>query len=248
MLGSSSLPERRYRNIGPASADEIFEDVILERRKRKQELQMEKMRSETQIPPSKNIKILSNISLSRNLGNSELAITLDGRAKNTSNTDAINRTPNNSSNIDIIKDRTLKTYSKLDNMRTPRSVGSTEIPKDVRTPVVDISSVVPKNIETGSLVVLTVEDPNAPTKKILQTYISNDKGALTPISLPSHLLSSVVGYMNKGTPKSNISVASSPSLISPNSVVSQDGRTTPNVIQLSPVKRKRHSSYTITQL
>lgn len=135
----------------------------------------------------------------------------------------------------------------------PRSrTDDTEVVTNINngTPLRDVSAVIPRNIETGSLVVLTVEDPNAPSKKILQTYISNDKGALTPVALPSNLLNSVVGYMNKGTPKSNMSVASSPSLTSPSSVVSQEGRST-SVIQMnsvSPFKRQRHSSYTITPL
>lgn len=111
---------------------------------------------------------------------------------------------------------------------------------------------VPSNIETGSLVVLTVNDPSSPSKKMLQTYIAHSEGRLTPVSLPPTFLNSVVGYMKKGTPKSTVSSCSSPQLTSPSSVVSQDSRTsvaTP-VINLnpSPTKRKRMNSYTITQL
>ncbi|KAJ0174182.1 hypothetical protein K1T71_010328 [Dendrolimus kikuchii] len=205
-----------------------------------------------QFSPSKTVKILSNISVSRGVCNSEFTISLDGKPLNPGNTEAVrdSKTPTNS-NIDAIKERTPRTYSKneITKDKTPRTASNIEITsRDNRTPSHDISSVVPKNIETGSLVVLTVEDPNAPTKKILQTYISNDKGSLTPISLPSNLLNSVVGYMNKGTPKSSVSVASSPSVISPNGVVTHEGRGTPSVIQVTPVKRKRNSSYTMTQL
>ncbi|KAM3963177.1 transcription factor TFIIIB component B'' homolog Bdp1 [Aphomia sociella] len=111
---------------------------------------------------------------------------------------------------------------------------------------------VPNNIETGSLVVLTVNDPKSPTKKMLQTYIAHGGGKLTPVELPPSLLNSVVGYMKKGTPKSNVSATSSPQLTSPNSVASQDSRTSanPSVIQVnpSPSKRQRHSSFTVTQL
>lgn len=110
--------------------------------------------------------------------------------------------------------------------------------------------VVPPNIENGSLVVLTVNDPNSPSKKMLQTYIASGGGRLTPVALPTSFLNSVVTYMKKGgTPKSN--AGSSPHLPSPNSVASQDSRScsTPGVLQMrnSP-KRKRHSSYTITQI
>lgn len=102
---------------------------------------------------------------------------------------------------------------------------------------------VPANIEAGSLVVLTVNDPNSPSKKMLQTYIAHGEGNLTPVALPPMLLNSVVSYMKKGTPKSTVSGASSPSSMS------QDSRsTTPGVIIPSPAKRQRHSSYSITQL
>ncbi|KAL4714975.1 hypothetical protein ACJJTC_003126 [Scirpophaga incertulas] len=131
----------------------------------------------------------------------------------------------------------------------------TKVPRHIETPspATSVSSVtsLPQNIESGSLVVLTVNDPNAPSKKMLQTYIANDSGQLTPVSLPPNFLNSVVGYMKKGTPKS--SVSGSPQLFSP--VMSNpEHRTsaTPNVIQFtpSPNKRQIHSSnsYTIMQL
>ncbi|KAI8420075.1 hypothetical protein MSG28_008661 [Choristoneura fumiferana] len=113
---------------------------------------------------------------------------------------------------------------------------------------------VPPNIEAGSLVVLTVNDPKSPTKKMLQTYISRGAGQLTPVALPPTLLNSVVGYMKKGTPRGTVSTDSSPQLLSPTSVGSVDSRTagatTPSVIQVNPThtKRQRLSSYTITQL
>ncbi|KPJ14754.1 Transcription factor TFIIIB component B''-like [Papilio machaon] len=110
---------------------------------------------------------------------------------------------------------------------------------------------VPTNIETGSLVVLTVNDPSSPSKKMLQTYIAHGGGRLTPVSLPTTLLNSVVGYMKKGTPKST-TTAGSPHFASPSSVTSQDSRgsATPGVIQVnpSPTKRQRLSSFTITQI
>ncbi|XP_013162794.1 PREDICTED: transcription factor TFIIIB component B'' homolog [Papilio xuthus] len=110
---------------------------------------------------------------------------------------------------------------------------------------------VPNNIETGSLVVLTVNDPSSPSKKMLQTYIAHGGGRLTPVSLPTTLLNSVVGYMKKGTPK-NTTTTGSPHFASPSSVTSQESRgsSTPGVIQVnpSPTKRQRLSSYTITQI
>ncbi|XP_047996491.1 transcription factor TFIIIB component B'' [Leguminivora glycinivorella] len=115
---------------------------------------------------------------------------------------------------------------------------------------IDPPTQVPPNIEAGSLVVLTVNDPKSPTKKMLQTYISRGAGQLTPVALPPNLLTSVMGYVKKGTPRSNVS---SP-LLSPASVASADSRTSASnmtsVIQVnpSPNKRQRHSSYTITQL
>lgn len=137
-----------------------------------------------------------------------------------------------------------KTNPNLD-MATLEKVDSTKTPE---------VPVVPSNIESGSLVVLTVDDPNSPTKKMLQTYVAQGGGQLTPVALPASFLNSVVMYMSKGekTPRS-ISTTSSPHLTSPGSVASVDSRprSTPGVIQLtgaSPAKRTRHSSYTITQL
>ncbi|CAH0695821.1 unnamed protein product [Spodoptera exigua] len=134
----------------------------------------------------------------------------------------------------------MATLTKID----PKSMGKTP---DKSTP----SPVVPSNIENGSLVVLTVNDPKSPSKKMLQTYIASGGGRLTPVALPTSLLNSVVTFMKKGgTPKS-VSAASSPHLTSPSSVASQDSRpcSTPGVIvNASPAKRQRHSSYTITQL
>lgn len=107
---------------------------------------------------------------------------------------------------------------------------------------------VPENIENGSLVVLTVDDPNEPSKKMLQTYISHGAGKLTPVALPPALLNSVVTYMKKGTPKSGMSSSSSPQLLSPSSVASQESRSSVIQFNPSPLKRKRNSSFTITQL
>lgn len=130
------------------------------------------------------------------------------------------------------------TLSKLE----PKHTNPTNMPETVNR----ISAV------PGSLVVLTVNDPNSPSKKMLQTYIAHAEGVLTPVALPPTLLNSVVGYMKRGTPKSTVSARSSPSLTSPVSAASYDSRTclTPSVIQVnpSPTKRQRHSSYTITPL
>ncbi|XP_045777446.1 transcription factor TFIIIB component B'' [Maniola jurtina] len=118
----------------------------------------------------------------------------------------------------------------------------------VKTPESINALQIPTNIESGSLVVLTVNDPSSPTKKMLQTYIANGPGKLTPVALPSSILNYVVGYMKKGTPKgSNVS---SP-LLSPCSVTSVESHNSaPSGVTMlpSPAKRQRHSSYTITQL
>lgn len=135
----------------------------------------------------------------------------------------------------------------LHKLEPTKSHGKTPDQKQAQT-----TPQVPANIENGSLVVLTVDDPNSPSKKMLQTYIASGGGRLTPVALPASFLNSVVTYMKKGTPKSNISAGSSPHLTSPSSVASQDSRpsSTPGIIQMngSPAKRQRHSSYTITQL
>ncbi|XP_059060848.1 transcription factor TFIIIB component B'' homolog isoform X2 [Achroia grisella] len=134
------------------------------------------------------------------------------------------------------------------------SISRTDTPQlSVKTPeIINSLPTTPTNIETGSLVVLTVNDPKSPTKKMLQTYIAHGGGRLTPVELPPSILSSVVGYMKKGTPRSNASTTPSPQLMSPNSVTSQDSRTSgnPSVIKVnpSPAKKQRHSSFTITQL
>lgn len=123
------------------------------------------------------------------------------------------------------------------NLKSPEPVSVSQI------------SQIPQNIEKGSLVVLTVNDPSSPAKKMLQTYVAHGPGKLTPVALPATFLNSVVGYMKKNTPKSTSTM--SPQIISPSSVASQDSRTSStsgiSLIQ-SPVKRQRHSSYTITQL
>ncbi|CAH2089446.1 unnamed protein product [Euphydryas editha] len=109
---------------------------------------------------------------------------------------------------------------------------------------------IPSNIETGSLVVLTVNDPSSPAKKMLQTYIANGPGKLTPLALPTVLLNSVVEYMKENTPKDTYLPSSQ--IISPCSVTSHDSRAscTPSGISVlpSPTQRQRHNSFTITQL
>ncbi|KAG6449697.1 hypothetical protein O3G_MSEX006185 [Manduca sexta] len=109
---------------------------------------------------------------------------------------------------------------------------------------------VPPNVENGSLVVLTVNDPNSPTKKMLQTYIARGAGRLTPVNLPSTLLNSVVGYVTRTSQKSG-SARSSPLLTSPSSVASHDSKapSTPGLVQINPSPSKqKHSSYSITPL
>ncbi|XP_023954380.1 uncharacterized protein LOC112057982 [Bicyclus anynana] len=116
----------------------------------------------------------------------------------------------------------------------------------MKSPDVTNSVQIPKNIENGSLVVLTVNDPSSPSKKMLQTYIANGPGKLTPVALPPNILNYVVGYMKKSTPKgSNVS---SPQLLSPSSVTSVDSNSAANAVMPSPSKRQRHSSFSITQL
>ena len=88
----------------------------------------------------------------------------------------------------------------------------------------------------------------SPTKKMLQTYVAHGPGQLAPVALCASFLNSVVGYMKKNTPKGS---STSPQIISPSSIFSQDSRnSTPSGISVlqSPMKRTRHSSYTITQL
>uniref|UniRef100_S4PX87 Uncharacterized protein n=1 Tax=Pararge aegeria TaxID=116150 RepID=S4PX87_9NEOP len=119
----------------------------------------------------------------------------------------------------------------------------------IKTPEAINALQIPKNIENGSLVVLTVNDPSSPAKKMLQTYIANGPGKLTPVDLPPNILNYVVGYMKKGTPKGS-NLSSSPQLMSPSSVTSiESHNSAPSVSVLpNPAKRQRHSSYTITQL
>ncbi|KAL0820414.1 hypothetical protein ABMA28_006291 [Loxostege sticticalis] len=133
----------------------------------------------------------------------------------------------------------MATISRLDASKTPS-------PAPVS---LNYAPYLPKNVESGSLVVLTVNDPKSPSKKMLQTYIAHGEGKLTPVALPPTFLNSVVGYMKKGTPKGP---PGSP-LTSPVTVINQEDRTsmTPNAIQVNPTppsNRQRHSSFTITQL
>ncbi|CAG9564084.1 unnamed protein product [Danaus chrysippus] len=122
-------------------------------------------------------------------------------------------------------------------------------PMQSKTPeVINTLPPIPPNIETGSLVVLTVDDPSSPAKKMLQTYIARGPGQLTPVALPTTFLNSVVGYMKKNKGQG------SPQIMSPGSAASYDSRSsgTPGIQNISvlpsPAKRQRHSSFTITQL
>ncbi|XP_041984681.1 transcription factor TFIIIB component B'' [Aricia agestis] len=137
------------------------------------------------------------------------------------------------------------------NLRTEATPITSESPNlrtEILSPdkIANLSNQVPKalsNIESGSLVVLTVDDPSTPGKKMLQTYIAHGPHKLTPVALPSTLLNSVVGYMKKKS--TNINTSSNPSspLLSPGSVNSDR----PSAFQ-SPVQRTRHTSFTIQPL
>ncbi|CAG4946878.1 unnamed protein product [Colias eurytheme] len=129
---------------------------------------------------------------------------------------------------------------------SPANATTSKTPNINKTPeVVTSLNNIPANIETGSLIVLTVNNPKSPGKKMLQTYIAHEPGKLTQVALPTVLLNSVVGYMKKGTPKSTVSSSSSP-LMSPNS---GDSRTsTPSAKCADTSKRSRNSSFSITQL
>lgn len=132
------------------------------------------------------------------------------------------------------------THKRLTPVKTfPNSDITTPI-KNQRTPDINMHSI-PSNLETGSLIVLSVNDPKSPGKKMLQTYIAQEPGKLTQVALPSGLLNSVVGYMKKGTPKSTVSNSSSP-LISPNT---NDSRTNTTGVQSD---RKRQTSLSIMEL
>ncbi|XP_038211330.1 transcription initiation factor TFIID subunit 3 [Zerene cesonia] len=130
---------------------------------------------------------------------------------------------------------------------SPANAATSRTPNVNKTPeVVTSLNNIPSNIETGSLIVLTVNNPKSPGKKMLQTYIAHEPGKLTQVALPTVLLNSVVGYMKKGTPKSTVSNSSSP-LMSPNS--NSDSRTsTPSAKCSDSTKRSRNSSFSITQL
>lgn len=122
-----------------------------------------------------------------------------------------------------------------------------EINNTSNTPKIPKSSNL-KNIENGSLVVLSVNDPNSPTKKLLQTYISDGKGCLTPVDLLPAALNSVINYMNEKKSKGN--PIKSP-LFPPTNAAQDCVKTaTPGLDKLSPgpSKRIRHDSYSITQL
>lgn len=135
------------------------------------------------------------------------------------------RSPSPSLATLTLLDRNARHRQMTSKKPTPKNDMAT-ITKEVSLPII------PPNIETGSLVVLTVNDPQSPSRKMLQTYIAQGPGNLTPVSLPANFLNSVVGFMKKSnSPKPTI-------IGSPSSSI------TPNI--LSP--RKRTSSYTITQL
>ncbi|XP_050684165.1 transcription factor TFIIIB component B'' homolog isoform X1 [Leptidea sinapis] len=137
-------------------------------------------------------------------------------------TDAINTTVNNTTPVQDVA-----TVTKITPTKAPSTV--TALDK------------VPTNIEMGSLIVLTVDDPNCPGKKMLQTYIAHEPGKLKQVALPPHLLNTVIGYMKKDTSKSVASSSSSPHFTSPNSVASAESSST-------NTSRKRENSFSITQL
>ncbi|CAK1552903.1 unnamed protein product [Leptosia nina] len=139
-----------------------------------------------------------------------------------------------------------KVYKRRKSNTTPgptdmATITKLNTPTSTRTPELSLHNL-PTNIETGSLIVLTVNDPKSPGKKMLQTYIAHEKGKLSQVALPSVLLNSVVGYMKKGTPKSTASGNSSP-LLSP---LNGDSRSSTPSVKTSD--RIRNSSFSITEL
>ncbi|CAF4806172.1 unnamed protein product [Pieris macdunnoughi] len=121
-------------------------------------------------------------------------------------------------------------------LKAPMSSDMAHTRNTSKTPDLALRNI-PSNLETGSLIVLTVNDPKSPGKKMLQTYIAQEEGILTQVALPSGLLNSVVGYMKKGTPKSTVSNTSSP--ITPNTDRAGSGQSS---------ERKRQASFSITEL
>ncbi|CAH2089451.1 unnamed protein product [Euphydryas editha] len=151
----------------------------------------------------------------------------------------------------------LATLTPVSRAQAQNNQSEVDVPKmatpnfQIKTPdIINGVPQIPSNIETGSLVVLTVNDPSSPAKKMLQTYIANGPGKLTPVALPAVLLNSVVGYMKKNTSKGTYSPSSQ--IMSPSSVASHDSRTSSTLSGISvlpsPTQRQRHNSFTITQL
>lgn len=221
------METKRHADINEEMTGDYFLRRALQERKERNEERLRKKNEMNLLPPPKD----SNQSIQVPITNQNFAtLTL------ISDKMPVPPSPHQNKAIDMA------TITRLNNLNST-------VPLPPRTE--NVITGVPNNIETGSLVVLRVNDPNSPSTTMLQTYIAHGAGKLTPVALPSTFLNSVVGYMKKGTPKSTISTASSPQLMSPSSVASQDSRSrTPGVIQLapSPAKRQRHSSYTITPL
>ncbi|XP_013187430.2 uncharacterized protein LOC106132531 [Amyelois transitella] len=143
----------------------------------------------------------------------------------------------------------MATLTLLNSAKHPQSRQGADVAISRIDPQVGNSTSIPANIEAGSLVVLQVNDPSSPSKKMLQTYISRGPGQLSPVALPPVFLNSVIGYMKKTNSKSG--EASSPLLTSSTSVGSQDSRTNmQSVIQINPCprKRQRNNSFNITSL
>lgn len=118
-----------------------------------------------------------------------------------------------------------KAQPETQSPRTPRPKrairATTAIPNKSLTPIrtvvpsdVNPMTAIPQNIEKGSLVVLSVDDPNCPSKKILQTYMTDPNGVLTAVNLPPVLFNSVAGYIKKTNPGSP-SPSHSPALGTP---------------------------------
>lgn len=101
---------------------------------------------------------------------------------------------------------------------------------------------VPADIAPGSLVVLTVDDPKAPSQKAIHTYIKQADGSIASVILDPNVMSSLVSFVKKDTPKTG-----STSSMSPSSIVS-DRTNTPPALGATPNKRQRLTSYNITNL
>lgn len=111
-------------------------------------------------------------------------------------------------------------------------------PQQIETSDACISLSLPGDIEIGSVVVFTVNNRSCPAKSVLQAYIANGPGQLTPVALPPNLQKDVGDFMKKNTPNASSSV------LSPGGATSVDSNRESSVVLPSPSKRQRQSSFT----